>query len=249
MDLFILVCFIAGLLSFLSPCVLPIIPSYLCFLTGASIKEIQEDNSFTAKRLVVTRAIYFVIGFSIVFIAMGASATFIRPILNFSFSLFGQIINLQKIAGLIIMVFGFHLIGLYNFPLLNRNLSLQISSKYRNNLISFTLGIAFAFGWTPCIGPVLATILTLAASKQTVYEGIILLSFYSAGLGIPFIISSFAVNRLIQFIQKFRNKIKYIELLMGVIMIITGIAFIFGLVQDGAFFLLENISILSAFGI
>lgn len=249
MDLFILVCFIAGLLSFLSPCVLPIIPSYLCFLTGASIKEIQEDNSFTAKRLVVTRAIYFVIGFSIVFIAMGASATFIRPILNFSFSLFGQIINLQKIAGLIIMVFGFHLIGLYNFPLLNRNLSLQISSKYRNNLISFTLGIAFAFGWTPCIGPVLATILTLAASKQTVYEGIILLSFYSAGLGIPFIISSFAVNRLIQFIQKFRNKIKYIELLMGSIMIITGIAFIFGLVQDGAFFLLENISILSAFGI
>lgn len=96
MDLFVLVSFVAGLLSFLSPCVLPIVPSYLCFLTGASIREIQEDHSFTIKRLVVTRAIYFVIGFSIIFITMGASATFIRPILNFSFSLFGQIINLQK---------------------------------------------------------------------------------------------------------------------------------------------------------
>ena len=140
-------------------------------------------------------------------------------------------------------------LGFYNFSLLNRNLSLQISSKYRNNLISFILGIAFAFGWTPCIGPVLATILTLASSKQTIYEGIILLSFYSAGLGIPFIISSFAIKRLIQFIQKFRDKIKYIQLSMGAILIITGIAFIFGLVQDGAFFLLENVSILSSFGI
>ena len=249
MDLFVLVSFTAGLLSFLSPCVLPIVPSYLCFLTGASIKEIQDDHSFTAKKLVITRAIYFVIGFSIIFIAMGASATFIRPILNFSFTLFGQIINLQKIAGLVIVVFGCHLIGFYNFSLLNRNLSLQISSKYRNNLISFILGIAFAFGWTPCIGPVLATILTLASSKQTIYEGIILLSFYSAGLGIPFIISSFAIKRLIQFIQKFRDKIKYIQLSMGAILIITGIAFIFGLVQDGAFFLLENVSILSSFGI
>ena len=249
MDLFFIVCFFAGLLSFLSPCVLPIVPSYLCFLTGSSLEEIRVSDTINSHRTILIRSIFFVLGFSLIFIGLGASATLLRPILNFNIIIFDQNINLQKIAGLIIILFGLHLIGVYKFQFLNRQLSIDIGIKRKGIGISFLMGTAFAFGWTPCIGPILSTILTLAAVEETITEGVILLTFYSLGLGIPFIISSFLVNGLIQFIKNFKKKYYYVEISMGVVMLFTGIAFIFGWIEEGAFYLLENFSILSKFGI
>ena len=249
MDLFFIVCFFAGLLSFLSPCVLPIVPSYLCFLTGSSLEEIRVSDTINSRRPILIRSIFFVLGFSLIFIGLGASATLLRPILNFNIIIFDQNINLQKIAGLIIILFGLHLIGVYKFQFLNRQLSINIGIKRKGIGISFLMGTAFAFGWTPCIGPILSTILTLAAVEETITEGVILLTFYSLGLGIPFIISSFLVNGLIQFIKNFKKKYYYVEISMGVVMLFTGIAFIFGWIEQGAFYLLENFSILSKFGI
>ena len=249
MDLFFIVCFFAGLLSFLSPCVLPIVPSYLCFLTGSSLEEIRVSDSINSQRPVLIRSIFFVLGFSLIFIGLGASATLLRPILNFNIIIFDQNINLQKIAGLIIILFGLHLIGVYKLQFLNRQLSIDIGIKRKGIGISFLMGTAFAFGWTPCIGPILSTILTLAAVEETITEGVILLTFYSLGLGIPFVISSFLVNGLIKFIKNFKKKYYIVEISMGVVMLFTGIAFIFGWVEEGAFYLLENFSILSKFGI
>ena len=249
MDLFFIVCFFAGLLSFLSPCVLPIVPSYLCFLTGSSLEEIRVSDSINSRRPILIRSIFFVLGFSLIFIGLGASATLLRPILNFNIIIFDQNINLQKIAGLIIILFGLHLIGVYKLQFLNRQLSIDIGIKRKGIGISFLMGTAFAFGWTPCIGPILSTILTLAAVEETVTEGVILLTFYSLGLGIPFVISSFLVNGLIKFIKNFKKKYYIVEISMGVVMLFTGIAFIFGWVEEGAFYLLENFSILSKFGI
>ncbi len=249
MDLFFIVCFFAGLLSFLSPCVLPIVPSYLCFLTGSSLEEIRTSNNLYRRRSTLIRSVFFVLGFSMIFIGLGASATLLRPILNFNVSILDQNINLQKIAGLLIILFGIHLIGIYKFRFLNRQLSIDIGTKQKGIGISFLMGIAFAFGWTPCIGPILATILTLASVEETVTEGILLLTSYSLGLGIPFIISSFLVDGLIRFIRNFKSKYNYVEISMGIVMLFTGLAFILGWIEEGAFYLLENFSILSRFGI
>ena len=249
MDTFFILAFIAGFLSFLSPCVLPIVPSYLCFLTGASLAEIRGSDSFSTRKSIIVRSVFFVLGFSLIFIGLGASATLLRPILNFNIIIFDQNINLRKIAGLIIILFGLHMLGVYKFQFLNRQLGIDISSKRKGVSISFLMGTAFAFGWTPCIGPILSTILTLASVEETITEGVLLLTFYSLGLGIPFIISSFLINHLIQFTKKFKTKYYYLEICIGVIMIFTGLAFIFGWIEEGAFFLLENFSILSKFGI
>ena len=249
MDLFFIVCFFAGLLSFLSPCVLPIVPSYLCFLAGSSLTEIRDPESLYNRRALVLRSIFFVIGFSLIFIGLGASATLLRPILNFNFEIFDQNINLRKIAGLLIIIFGLHLIGVYKFKILNKQLSLNIQIKRKGIPISFIMGIAFAFGWTPCIGPILATILTLASAEETIFRGITLLTFYSLGLGVPFILSSFLIDRVIQLIKNFGPMYNYIETAMGIVLLFTGLAFIFGWIEEGAFFLLENFSFLANFGI
>ena len=153
------------------------------------------------------------------------------------------------LAGTIIIIFGLHLIGLFKFNLLYRQFSFNLKFKNRTNLIAFVLGLAFAFGWTPCIGPILATILTLASSEQTIVRGTLLLFFYSMGLGVPFILSSFAINSLINIIKKFKQRYLYVEVSMGVMMLITGLAFIMGWTEDGAFYLLDNFTILSRFGI
>jgi cytochrome c-type biogenesis protein len=179
---------------------------------------------------------------------MGASATFIRPILNFSFTLFGQVINLQKIAGLVIVVFGCHLIGFYNFSLLNRNLSLQISSKYRNNLISFILGIAFAFGWTPCIGPVLGSILALSASEASVGKGILLLSFYSLGLAIPFIASGYFMNKFLNSKKGFGKYYGRITKTGGAVLLVTGILIATNQIQVISYYILTILPFLTTLG-
>jgi len=174
MDLFFVLCFLAGFLSFLSPCVLPIVPSYLCFLTGASITDLTSDKFEYQKKILIMRSIFFVIGFSSIFILMGASANIFRPIFNYSFNFFGISVGLQMLAGVVIMIFGLHQIGLFKFNFLYRQLSFNLKFKNRTNIVAFIVGCAFAFGWTPCIGPILATILTLASSEQTIIRGTLL---------------------------------------------------------------------------
>ena len=180
---------------------------------------------------------------------MGASANIFRPIFNYSFNFFGISVGLQMLAGLVIMIFGLHLIGLFKFNFLYRQFSFNLKFKNRTNIVAFVVGCAFAFGWTPCIGPILATILTLASSEQTIIRGTLLLFFYSMGLGVPFILSSFAINSLLNIIKKFNRRYVYVEISMGIIMLFTGLAFIMGWIEDGAFYLLDNFLILSSFGI
>tara|TARA_Y100000590_G_scaffold420486_1_gene523239 strand:+ start:5138 stop:5890 length:753 start_codon:yes stop_codon:yes gene_type:complete len=250
MDLFFLLCFFAGVLSFLSPCVLPIVPSYLCYLTGVSLRDISDNQSdYDLRRKIIIRSICFVFGFSFIFISMGASVTILRPVINFSFEIFGVLVNLQKFAGLVIIILGLNFFGLLKFDILSRTFTINSHFQSNSNIISFVMGSLFAFGWTPCIGPVLATVLTIAAAEETVIRGVILLTFYSAGLGVPFILSSFAIDKVLYFIKKIGRNIKYIEYMMGAILIFTGVSFILGWIEDGAFFLLENFGFLSNFGI
>tara|TARA_B110000438_G_C15633102_1_gene571885 strand:+ start:99 stop:851 length:753 start_codon:yes stop_codon:yes gene_type:complete len=250
MDLFFLVCFFAGILSFLSPCVLPIVPSYLCYIAGITIKDINNIQADSELRNRVTiRSIYFVCGFSIIFISMGASVSLLRPLFNSTFNIFEVTFGFQQIAGLIILFFGIHVSGFFRISVINRSLFYTGDIPGKANFFSFLLGISFGFGWTPCIGPILATILTLAAIEETTWEGVWLLVSYSSGLGLPFIISGMMIARLSKFIRTFSKYIKYIEVITGLILIMTGLAFIFGWIQEVAFFLLENFQILSMFGI
>lgn len=250
MDLFFLLCFFAGILSFLSPCVLPIVPSYLCYLTGISLVDIDNNKSdYNLRKRIIIRSVCFVFGFSFVFISMGASVNILRPILNFSFEILGVTVDLQKFAGLVIIIFGLNFFGFFKLNILSRTFAINSHFQSHSNGISFIMGSLFAFGWTPCIGPVLATVLTLASTEETIIRGVILLVFYSAGLGVPFILSSFAIDKLLYFVRKMGQKIKYVEYTMGSILIFTGLSFILGWIENGAFFLLENIGFLSNFGI
>ena len=147
------------------------------------------------------------------------------------------------------MLFGFHFMGLFNFSFLNKNFSYQKNFKITGFFSSFLMGFVFGFGWTPCIGPVLASVLTLASVKESLYEGALLLSIYSLGLGIPFILSSLAINKLIKKIKKYKRYIHLVERMMGLILVLTGIGFIFGWVEQSSYFLVENLTFLSIFGL
>lgn len=250
MDITYSIVFAAGILSFLSPCVLPLVPPYLCYLTGISLSELllNEDKKIYNKTLIF-RSIFFVLGFSLVFIVMGASASAIRPLFNVRFEFLNVGFGFSQIAGFIILLFGFHFMGLFNLSFLNRNFSYQKNFKITGFSSSFLMGLVFGFGWTPCIGPVLASVLTLASVKESLYEGALLLSVYSLGLGIPFILSSLAINKLIKKIKKYKRYIHLVERMMGLILALTGIGFIFGWVEQSAYFLVENLTFLSIFGL
>ncbi|HVP38485.1 MAG TPA: cytochrome c biogenesis protein CcdA, partial [Candidatus Saccharimonadales bacterium] len=181
----LLVCLVAGLTSFISPCVLPIVPGYLSFISGVSLEEIQGSG---AARRVMLAAVAFVLGFSTVFVALGASATLVGAFLKHHGAL------LAKVAGVVIIIFGLHMTGLVKIPFLTYEKRFHARERPISPLGAYVVGLAFAFGWTPCIGPILAGILTLAAAQHTVARGILLLSFYSLGLGLPFLLAAAAVN-------------------------------------------------------
>ena len=205
------VAFGAGLISFLSPCVLPLIPGYISFISGASLNELLAK-----KKINIVPLILFTLGFSFVFIIFGAAASYLGQVLLQNSQ------TLRIIAGLIIIIFSLQLIGLINISFLN--FEKKVYTKRNNNIwFSFIVGMAFGFGWTPCIGPILGSILALASTEETVFKAIILLSFYSLGLAIPFILSGYLMQRFLMFSKNFKRNINLVSKIGGVLLLITGI--------------------------
>lgn len=214
----VLTAFIFGLLSFVSPCVLPIVPGYISFISGSTLGDLQSNEGKTKiNSKVILNSLAFVFGFSIIFILLGAAATKIGIAVNDNLPI------LSKIAGVFIIVFGLHMTGLFKISFLNYEKRFQLEEKKFGFIGSILIGMAFAFGWTPCIGPVLGTILTIASQQDTVNEGIILLSSYSLGLGIPFLITAISLNLFFSFFNKVKKYFHVIEVIGGVLLIIIGI--------------------------
>jgi len=210
----ILTAFLFGIISFISPCVLPIVPGYLSFISGYSFDEMVTRSELFKK--VTLNSVFFVLGFSVVFVALGASATAIGQLLVQKLNLF------SKIAGAIIIVFGLHMIGLFRIKFLNYEKRFHTAKKI-GLLGSFVAGLAFAFGWTPCIGPVLAAILAIAAQQDTIGKGVILLSAYSLGLGVPFLATSLSINAFLRFFRRFSKYIRWVEVTGGILLVLVGI--------------------------
>ena len=221
--------FLAGLISFLSPCVLPLIPGYISYISGTSLEKLIEKKN----NLVVVKTIFFTLGFSFVFITLGSTASFLgKFFLNNSDIL-------RIVAGIIIIFFSLQLIGIINFQFMNKDLRI-FTDQYNDNLaFPLIVGAAFGFGWTPCIGPILGSILTLAAIEESFGRSILLLSFYSLGLAIPFIISGILINKFLLFSKNVRKYISAITKFGGSILLLTGIAIITGHLQILGFFILE----------
>lgn len=223
----IFIAFLAGLLSFLSPCVLPLIPGYISFICGLSIDEISSSCTTESKGInnmigILLSTGLFILGFSFVFVALGASVTYISSFL------FAYKNIIQIILGIIVLAFGIHLTGLFSVKFLQYEKRFHINKKPVNILSSFLIGVAFAFGWTPCIGPILGSILGLASTKETVSDGIILLSFYSLGLAIPFILTSITIGSFFAFFNKAKRYFKAISVISGILLIGVGIYMIIG---------------------
>ena len=231
------IAFGAGLISFLSPCVLPLIPGYISYISGESLGDIVEKQ-----KKIVLKTIIFTIGFSLVFISFGATASLIGNLLLEYSNV------LRIIAGIIIIIFSLQLIGILNLNFLNREKRFQ-TKNYSNNLFfPGVVGAAFGFGWTPCIGPVLGSILTLAAVESSIGKGILLLSFYSLGLAIPFILSGYGISKFLAFSKNFRKNIKIVSITGGVILLITGILILTNKLQALGYFILEALPILGNLG-
>jgi cytochrome c-type biogenesis protein len=208
--------FTAGLVSFLSPCVLPLVPGYISLISGASMDQLKSSNNEEMLRRVLGHSLLFILGFSVVFISLGASATWLGQ------ALLSRMTILYKIAGIVIIIFGLHLTGILKIGLLYRDARFHSAGKPATATGAFLIGLAFAFGWTPCIGPILAVILGLAASQQTVWQGVFLLALYSAGLAVPFLLTSLGVNRFMGFYQRFRTHLHQVEVFSGIILIVLG---------------------------
>lgn len=215
---------LAGLASFLSPCVLPLVPPYLSFIGGTTFEELAGGPGVEKKvwGRVIASSIFFVLGFTTVFASLGAGA-----------SVLGQLINAYReplgiAAGSIIILFGLHFLGVLRIPLLYREARLQTATPGASYVGAYVIGLAFAFGWTPCIGPILATVLTVAANEATMSAGVKLLLAYSFGLGIPFVLAAVAIEPFIAFMNGFKKHFAILERVMGLLLVITGLLFIFG---------------------
>jgi cytochrome c-type biogenesis protein len=233
---------IAGVVSFLSPCVLPLVPPYLIYLTGATIEHAANDEPATSsRRAVMLAALVFVLGFSTVFVALGASASLIGALIR------AWSAELSIAAGIVIIIMGLHFLGLTRIGLLMREGRLPIP-KPVGLWGSYVMGLAFAFGWTPCIGPILAAILSVAAAQATVAKGAGLLAVYSAGLGIPFLLAAFMVERFSALFARMKRHLAGVERAMGVLMVITGIGFLTGAMSSVSIWLLDTFPSLQNFG-
>ena len=230
------VAFGAGLISFLSPCVLPLIPGYISFISGASLNELLAK-----KKINMIPLILFTLGFSFVFIMFGAAASYLGQVLLQNSQ------TLRIIAGLIIIIFSLQLIGLINISFLN--FEKKVYTKRNNNIwFSFIVGMAFGFGWTPCIGPILGSILALASTEETIFKAVILLSFYSLGLAIPFILSGYLMQKFLMFSKNFRKNINLVSKIGGVILLITGVLILTNQLQVLGYYLLNSLPFLQNFG-
>ena len=232
----LMIAFGAGLISFLSPCVLPLIPGYISFISGSSLNEL-----LTSKKINIIPLILFTLGFSFVFIMFGAAASYLGQVLLQNSQ------TLRIIAGLIIVIFSLQLIGIVNIGFLN--FEKKIYTKKNNNMwFSFIIGMAFGFGWTPCIGPILGSILALASTEETIFRAIILLSFYSLGLAIPFILSGYLMQRFLMFSKNFKKNINLVSKGGGVILLITGILILTNQLQVLGYYILNSLPFLQNFG-
>ena len=223
------IAFLAGLVSFLSPCVLPLIPGYISYISGTSLDKLKEKN----RNLIFIKTVFFSLGFSCVFIALGSTASLIGKFFLVNSNIF------RIVAGVIIIFFSLHLIGILNFNFMNKDIRI-FTDQYSNSItFPFLVGAAFGFGWTPCIGPILGSILTLAALEENIGKGILLLSFYSLGLAIPFIISGILIDKFLLFSKGFKKYISIITKMGGAILLLTGFAILTGQLQILGFFILE----------
>ena len=210
--------FIAGLLSFLSPCVLPLIPSYITYITGLSFADLQAEHpSHIIRQKTILHSFFFICGFTIVFVLLGASATYIGSFLNHNATI------IRKIGGVLLVVLGIHVTGLISLNFLLGEKRVSIKHKPSGYVGSFLVGIAFAAGWTPCIGPILAAILAVAATKESVYQGIVLLLLYSLGLGVPFFISALAMHQFLSVFNRFKKFIRLFEIITGIFLVLVGV--------------------------
>jgi cytochrome c-type biogenesis protein len=228
----------AGLLSFLSPCVLPLVPPYLAYMAGTSVSAAAEPR---ANVRVIAAAFIFVLGFSTVFVLLGAGA-----------SSFGRVLRvhgdtLAIVAGIAIIIMGLHFLGVFRIPLLYREARLT-APKPAGFGGAYLMGLAFAFGWTPCIGPVLGAVMAVAGSQATVGQGMGLLAVYSAGLGIPFLLAAAAIGPFMRFSQSVKSRMALIEKVMGVLLVLTGIAFLTGGITTASYWLLETFPALGKLG-
>jgi cytochrome c-type biogenesis protein len=231
-----LVALVAGLLSFLSPCVLPIVPPYLAYMGGISMGEMTGDSR--ARRRVILPAAFFVLGLSTIFLLLGFTASAFG-----GFVLQNQVL-LAQISGVVVIVFGLHFLGLFRIPILDREVRLDAGERGGSAFGAYVLGLAFAFGWTPCIGPQLGAILSLAAQEASMERGTLLLGVYALGLGLPFLLAAIFIERSMTLMQKLKQHMRLIERLMGGLLIVVGLALVTGAFTDFSYWMLETYEVL-----
>jgi cytochrome c-type biogenesis protein len=234
----------AGVLSFLSPCVLPIVPAYICFVAGTSLDQISGPQAVDRAllRRVTFAAVAFVLGFSTVFVVMGASAAAINRLL------ISHIDVIAQVAGAVIVLFGLHFMGVFRFGWLNRDVRFDVATKPTSLLGAYVIGLAFAFGWTPCIGPILATILTVAASDESLLFGVSLLGIYALGLGLPFIAAAMAINPFMRFLGRFNRHVNAVKVATGGVLVLAGVMVFTNSMSQMGFYLIEMFPALGQIG-
>jgi cytochrome c-type biogenesis protein len=235
--------FLAGLLSFVSPCVLPIVPPYLAWLAGLSFDELKSETIESAtRRRIILAALAFVLGFATVFVALGATASVIGKTIAQYFDV------LSVIAGIIIIIMGLHFVGAFRIALLYREARIQVGRKPAGMVGAYVMGLAFAFGWTPCVGPVLAAILFVAGSEGTALRGASLLAAYSFGIGIPFLLAAVFASRFLAWAARFKKHMHKVEIAIGIFLILTGLLFVTGQMSVISYWLLETFPIFATIG-
>tara|TARA_R100001129_G_scaffold184006_8_gene167821 strand:- start:2672 stop:3418 length:747 start_codon:yes stop_codon:yes gene_type:complete len=244
-DISLLTAIFAGALSFLSPCVLPLVPPYLCYMAGVSFDDFNHGDrprDKTLQKQVFFASLFFTLGFATVFVALGAGASSIGVILRQNIDLF------SKIGGVIIIIMGLHFMGVFRIPFLAREARFNGGGKPATLSGAYIMGLAFAFGWTPCIGPVLGAILGVAASQETVGSGAMLLAFYSLGLALPFWLAALFSGAFMRFLQRFRRHLGTVEKVTGGLLVLTGILFLTGGMATMSYWLLETFPALGLIG-
>ena len=234
----------AGILSFLSPCVLPLVPPYICFIAGTSIDQLTGDDELDPAigRRIFTSAVAFVLGFSTVFILLGATASYLGQLVGDHIGL------LSQIAGGVIILLGLHFLGLLKISMFYKEARFEGPAKPIGLIGAYVVGLAFAFGWTPCVGPVLAAVLFYAAQEGSIWKGVSLLAVYAAGLGIPFLLAALAGKPFLKFMQRFKRHLGLVEKAIGVLLVITGILFLTGSMNVIGYWLLEMFPALGRVG-
>jgi cytochrome c-type biogenesis protein len=231
----------AGALSFLSPCVLPLVPPYLVFISGVSLDDLKRESRSNTRQVMLA-ALAFVLGFATVFVTLGATASYVGLLLK------SQQHLLAQIAGIFIIIMGLNFLGVFKLAFLSSEARYQQDAKPVGLVGAYAIGLAFAFGWTPCIGPVLAVILSIAASAESVSKGAALLFVYSLGLGIPFLIAAAGINGFLQFFGQFKSRLGMVEKLMGALLVVAGLMFLTGWMQSAAYWLIETFPALQSIG-